>query len=82
MSRRLLENLNSPYSVAYRFCAEQRVAEDFVQETAHKAREGRRGCGIRGWRFIVQGRYAAKNLRNCLEIRKPFAQHGMSVRKV
>ncbi len=57
VSRLLLENLSSLYSLAYRLCGEHSLAEDFVQETARKALESasklRHHQHLRAWLFKI-----------------------------
>lgn len=68
MSRLLLENLSSLYSLAYRLCGERSLAEDFVQETARKALGGasvlRHRQHLRAWLFKILTNVARDHLRH------------------
>ena len=67
VSRLLLENLSSLYSLAYRLCGERSLAEDFVQETARKALEGasklRHNHHLRAWLFKILTNVARDHFR-------------------
>ncbi|MCI0418497.1 MAG: RNA polymerase sigma factor [Acidobacteria bacterium] len=67
VSRLLLENLSSLYSLAYRLCGERGLAEDFVQDTVRKALEGapalRHRQHLRAWLFKILTNVARDHLR-------------------
>ncbi len=67
VSRLLLENLSSLYSLAYRLCGERSLAEDFVQEAARKALEGasslRHRQHLRAWLFKILSHVVYDHLR-------------------
>ncbi|MFN8006801.1 MAG: RNA polymerase sigma factor [Terriglobia bacterium] len=67
VSRLLIENLSSLYSLAYRLCGERSLAEDFVQNTARKALEGasvlRHRRHLRAWLFKILTNIARDHFR-------------------